>query len=152
MRSLKFRAWDTVSKKYLWPKEGFGLVGEVSCFSLLEQQLHELRGESYSLLSMNDVVFEQFTGLFDKSGKEIWEGDVCAFRNHDYEDWDQPMQHRGIVAFQNGTFLFVDEKGERFRFSKDGMKTEHYSLEYFECNTVNIERLGNIYENPELIK
>ena len=42
MREIKFRAWDKIAKKFMWPwPDGFHLLGETTCFDLIGQQLKE---------------------------------------------------------------------------------------------------------------
>ena len=138
-RPLKFRAWDTVSKQYLKPyPEGFHLFGEVMCFDLIEQQLHELRGESYSLLSLNDVVVEQFTGLTDCKGKEIWEGDIVK------RGMAGPTQE---VYYDDTHAWFCYKTGDRAQSIGDSLRWSSGI-----GNHIEGEVLGNIHEHPDLLK
>lgn len=76
----------------------------------------------------------QFTGLTDRNGKEIYEGDVVKYRMFDY-----PFQYK------NGGY-----KNYEVRFSDGSWEIEEdLSLRQYckECEVV-----GNIYENPELLK
>ena len=113
MRELKFRAWDKEIKKMSVP---FQLGSELSMDTI-------------------DKIFMQYTGLKDKNGKEIYEGDIC--RTHYYEEQS------------NGATILSD-------------KYKHYKnviIEYQEktpfCGyTIHrwYEIIGNIYESPELLE
>ena len=85
-----------------------------------------------------DVIFMQSTGLFDKNGKEIFEGDIVRMRN--------PRDRRQIGMFQvvrvaNSPMLgLLDKK----------LTTEIFNL--YEHMRNYYEIIGNIYENPELLE
>ena len=109
MREIKFRAWD---KKF---DRMVGIGGIQDLFSI----------RSDGIPSNENYVLMQYTGLLDKTRKEIWEGD----RFHFGED-----EH--ICLFQSGCFGW-EENGE------------FYDLRLvYSC----VEVIGNIYENPELMK
>ena len=111
MREIKFRAWDTH-----WRKMDFGRV------DLL-------------LRTKDDSKVMQYTGLKDKNGVEIFEGDVCKYKN------SSPSCPDTIFA------ISWDNKQTRF--------CETYSTYIgdgsFLCSD-KLEIIGNIYQNPELLK
>ncbi|HHQ0067512.1 TPA: YopX family protein, partial [Listeria monocytogenes] len=73
--------------------------------------------------SFDDVVLMQYTGLKDKNGKKIFEGDI---------GWDEHNECYGVVKFEEGKFLYVWENiAEDLWEVADG-----------------IEICGNIHENP----
>ena len=135
MRETKFRAWNKLNNKLetvvkiFYPEEGDNIgdvTKEVSEFCVVKEY-YLLKGE-YELM--------QYTGLHDKNGKEIWEGDIV-----------KQMFGTGVVEWGRIGFYVVSRtKGEIYpppleEYSKNPLY-EH----------MHPEVIGNIYENPELIK
>lgn len=120
MREIKFRAWH-IEKKMMFSVRDWhwdnhdGWEIELSCLS-------EYFGSA-------QVIPMQFTGLKDKNGKEIYEGDIVK---RYYEDDDFEI---GKILFDESSAGFV-WKCEKFPV---GINTEHSEV------------IGNIYENPELL-
>jgi len=92
--------------------------------------------EEYIIDALNDehFIISQFTGLYDKNGKEIWEGDVFMTENN----------CKGIVKYEDGCFVTEIPPSERFDY-------ERVDPLYYAVN-MGIEVIGNIYENPELLE
>ena len=88
----------------------------------------------------------QFTGLTDKNGNKIFEGDIISATALDTEE-----EQRAVVCFGN----FIDENnGDEyigFYIEFDGIKTTAAQLAMKECKN-RIEVIGNIYDNPELLE
>ena len=95
--------------------------------------------------TMHDVKPEtigQFTGLVDKNGKRIFEGDIVAFNAED-ELWE-PHYYQGLVYFCDGTF-WVD-------CGKDNDDNDVlFSIGHALLADKNIQVIGNIHDNPELL-
>ena len=129
MRELKFRAWDKVDKfispaKMLFEHEGKPWAGYGDDT--------EFEGE----IGVH-IEIMQFTGLHDKNGKEIYEGDILEF---DRDEWyrfasaDTPDHGpRSVVAWNDHEAGWDTGAGANS-----------------ECSTYK-EVIGNMHENPELI-
>lgn len=118
MREIKFRCWSEKDKA-MYPCSS-PWMGNV--MALVEG------GDSFVFEGFceNNVKVMQFTGLKDKNGKEIYEGDIVAFDN---------------------TKMTTEWWGKKARFI-------FYQKGWQETHDVNSEALviGNIWENPELLK
>lgn len=84
----------------------------------------------------------QYTGLHDKNGKEIYEGDIVLLDCYNYEEPLFSGEFKVIYDVEKGMWLLVDleNKDRDFTF---GEIRSYYKAE--------IEVIGNIYDNPELL-
>lgn len=114
-RIIKFRAWDTDRKAMTVP---FTLK------NLLKREY---------ISQLDDRIVMQFTGLTDKNGKEIYEGDVV-----------QRDEVRWNVYFGENTFQ-PDSYGWCVK-PVDDDRTGN-----LDSSVIQGEIIGNIYENPELL-
>ena len=127
MREIKFRAW-VKEKKAIFEVILIDYVTKKVTY-LLERVGHLL---SIRDAKFNDVELMQYTGLKDKNNKEIYEGDIL------FESFGERYYK---VVFENGSF--------RAEFKGD---FEEYSFDLIDVVAQGCEIVGNIYENPELIK
>ena len=124
-RETKFRVWDKKNKK--WIDDIDIAINQKGLLFIRYEHQTDFKPMSLTKSSNFEIVW--FTGLHDKQGKEIYEGDrVVETDEHGNED-------SGIVGFRNGAFV-IDWGDVGFK--------------YFD-NDSSLEILGNIYENPELI-
>lgn len=133
MRELKFRAWDKVEKKMLFDADPFAL---------------HVSGSNEPLLAKThrneDCIFEEYTGLKDKNGKEIYEGDIIKSSEHIGEVYRQGNGRWVIFCGKDklhyGDLIVVGElEGETYDLALT------LGREY--CKVI-----GNIHENPELLE
>lgn len=129
MRELKFRFVDTGDGTVYKPIALVELCQriEIPRRIVLESENGEFvdTDDFLDQLENGELICEQYTGLKDKNGKEIYEGDIVKAGGRIYE-----------VAW-------LEKDGGWFCFTEDDYHTPLYHLE--------AEVIGNIHENPELL-
>nr|DAT79302.1 MAG TPA: YopX protein [Caudoviricetes sp.] len=129
----KFRAWD-IAKKEMF-KDTFAITesGQV----VVVEQEDVMSPPDY--VFVDHLVIMQSTGLFDKNGREIFEGDIIA-NGPDV----MCMKRHNTLGF------YVEKKG-RVEFIADGAVLEEFEEDAKEIAD-SLEIIGNVYENPELLE
>lgn len=146
MREILFRGkrkdngeWvygDLVSKKYILQgyREEHGFVVPYNCFNVIPETVG------------------QFTGLTDKNGKKIFEGDICRVIyidrrcNSNGEHYESENLIIEEVVYEKGTFCFKKTIEDIAMYRPIGFDIYgKQKIKYFEI-------IGNIHDNPELLK
>ena len=128
MREIKFRAWI-----YAYGMN-YGMV-----YYYQDKDLCEYFG-----FNNKKIPTMQYTGVKDKKGKEIYEGDIISSFDFAYERTGGRSENReiiGKVVFRHCAWYFVE------------IKTNYaYDLYSLYMEDMEIEVIGNIHENPELLE
>jgi len=136
MREIKFRAWDGVQFWYSDSPNADFVFGAKGCGVYVNGELQ------FDLTPDNT---QQYTRLKDKNDKEIYEGDIVKTPSY-------PGEQTSNVIFKNGSFgIYLD--GTKLYGSEDPQGRGWIEISQYSYDTEDdFEIIGNIYENPELIK
>ncbi len=115
MREIKFRVWDTFHKQYVSLQDS-ALFGNIAP-----------RGNELKVICNTELILEQFTGLHDKNGKEIYEGDVVRDEDGDTGQVYYNLDY-GYLAIRS--------------IEEEPCEKNLYHLNH----TCNLEVIGNIHE------
>ena len=121
MREIKFRAWHKEEK----------IMGEVLGIDILHKEIFFSNEDAdcYGHTDFKDIELMQYTGLKDKNGKEIYEGDIVIHYS---------KMHKIIFNAEEARFVLRDDEFE-------------LETPFTNNNNKRMEIVGNIYENPELL-
>jgi uncharacterized phage protein (TIGR01671 family) len=127
MREIKFRAvYKTDPAQLMFYQK---LVGDNLYFLALNDPdvsyFYEI------VMADDDWLKEQYTGLKDKNGKEIYEGDIVHLIDHP----ENITTRADVIVFEHGTFTTASET----------------AVPLCDYGMVWVEVIGNIHENPELL-
>ena len=124
MREIKFRAWDTRSREYR---------GESNLLIGLTGWLFWEFGYETRTVEPGAFIIEQYTGLKDRNGKEIYEGDILEI------EFFGDRRERGVIEYCAGAgrFMWLEPGGVLWGIRSNDSKNEV---------------VGNIHQHPELLK
>ena len=124
MRDIKFRAWDNQFGCMRYMDTGIDFVFETN-------DGFKLKGKYWDGCEVSDCILIQYTGLKDKNGKEIYEGDIVTFQTI-----------KGVVEYtEDCAFEVMRKVGDK------GTGT----IEEGEPLSTQYEIIGNIHENKDLL-
>lgn len=94
----------------------------------------------------------QFTGFKDKNGREVYEGDYVSVENPDPKNFNPYFPALFEIGFSNKQASFTAKRIKPYLDKrKDIQRMRSYTWSFFQKKH-SVEVLGNIYENPELLK
>ena len=129
---IKFRAWDVLARK---------MIRELLLISYVRNEIigkYENVSNSIPLKIREEAILMQSTGLFDKNGKEIFEGDIVKVTDGD-ERTDFSEGGIGTICGLDELYMwYIDGQVQNGLFD---INQEYY-----------IDVIGNIYQNQELLE
>lgn len=129
MRELKFRAWDKQEKQMM----------KVSAISLENKEIGVKDFRTYHFFRIKNIELMQYTGLKDKNGTEIYEGDIVQYH----------PRHNGVPYR-----VYWANESAKFLIGRKGVVGQELSSVMYNLDTgrIALEVIGNIHENPELLE
>lgn len=140
MREIRFRFWDA--------KEGKWLGKDSSYWK--ELTFEDCRNKLIASMRQGNIVAEQYTGLKDKNGKEIYEGDIITEKYRGFPDGK--FCRKGPAMIIDWWVVEYNEKRAGFLpFCDCDDNGEYLYEEHIPKKHLEVEVVGNIHENPELL-
>ncbi len=133
MRHIKFRVWDKQKREFFPIKNGMALsIGDTDKYLsfVTNQGLYPIPPTGQKDLGEDRWVLQQFTGLYDSEDEEIYEGDIVKY--HTNGELVRPADHISEVFWIKGDLW---------------PRIENDCIVGNNCTVI-----GNIFENPELLK
>lgn len=125
-REIKFRAWDSQENTMFYNEDILNIQ--------FAENFIRIENEKYAFNSfLDEVMLMQYTGLKDKDGIEVYEGDIIVCNN----------KYKSIVSYKNGSFVKSYRNGNIYLLYDSNIEDEIL---------INYEVIGNIYENPDLLE
>ena len=133
MRQIKFRAWDNVKNKIYYLGEESDVVFSFDSNGFVAEDITE---HDWEFKKLEHLIYMQYTGLKDKDGAEIYEGDIYRYIVEiNFDGVQRELEYTCEIHFLDGVFFAGDEL-----------------LIHALDNDSESEIIGNIYENPELLE
>ena len=170
-REIKFRIWDVENKEML-------KVQELDFEPTFYGGRIAIRPDQYNdYFDTEDMILMQYTGLHDKNGKEIYEGDILKVPvrrcGNSYGNWwqDRNDNHGWTgdfvykkIEFKNGydnlsetiggfvfKYLPITKKQIKAIAQPRGKERTEQNVDTYNFKIEEVQVIGNIYDNPELL-
>ena len=147
MRELKFRAWDRINKN----------MCEVTSLNFYDEcvYLNEHADGSGTRNRLGEVELMQYTGLKDKNGVEIYEGDMLLYPDTYTEEVDVGVGSVPVAQMEENSFypvVFFEGAFGLNVLDSELLYNGFQSLREVLSCVEYVEVIGNIYQNKELLK
>jgi len=132
-------------------------MGEVLGIDILHKEIFFSNEDvdCYEHVDFKNIELMQYTGLYDKNGEDIYEGDVVKLVHTGIEISADRLEDLkrfvGIIKYENGIFKIVRTEKSLIESKYFEMEQKKVSEIFIYSKLYDLEVIGNIYENPELL-
>lgn len=151
--NFKFRAWDKLNKKLIYPcskfNDTFLVFSETGWFIV-----DHISGKHETILISENGTLTQSTGQFTKDNKEIYIGDISR-EVIEYDDGDETEYYVCCWIKEWCRFAWLNTVGEYDEYLENGIENLDEDTTTFGVFNYDLDKLnicGNIFENPEKLK
>lgn len=129
MREILFRGKRIADGKWMYGLPSYDEYGNI-------EEIQVWDGEDISFCLVDPETICQYTGLTDKTGKKIWEGDILE--GHLDDKFPEDVTREKVIWHESG-----------WKTEEPGCVDKEYLDEF---DTENFEVVGNVFDNPELLE
>ena len=139
MREIEFKAKRKDNNEWIY---GDLLQPTELCNTYEISDKNTIDGSRYDV---DKETIGQYTGLKDKNGKKIFEGDIVKIHSHSF-DFGFAKDRIGQIKYMDGSFgFYVPQSENEYLFNELLLEDTYGELDYYEV-------IGNIWENGDLLK
>ena len=150
MREIKFRVYDTVNKCFISDMSNFWINPS---FTAMMEWRPEFDGQM--TFDLNDsLIFQQYTGLTDQNGREIYEGDILSFSKDSMEDYIvHAIVRYGTGQFDGGVYkytgFYLESTGDDVNLKRGDIMEPYEITNLHNPKWHHYEVVGNIFEEVD---
>jgi len=167
-REIKFRVWDQKHKQLTSPLNACKRIGysnfDIDIEGRITREILNLGVKDGKLTdgmdrstteNQDNYIIQQFTGFSDHKSKEIYEGDIIDLTYSKGHERDSSYDYYGryVVEFKNGSWILIPQNLYDSDDEQRDLELYLESSDYVKSKGMRrFEVIGNIFENPDLIK
>ena len=144
-REIKFRGKDYQGNWHY----GSLVIYNNGTFAIAENADDGYHNDDFDLIKVKIETVRQSTGLLDKDGKEIYEGDIVTSDTYPFVDGEGNQNYHGVVIWLEDGFVVETVRSAETTVRGISEGNTERIIDFLSNST---EVIGNIYDNPELLK